>query len=327
MQQRALMLKRLSFAVFSSEPDQYQSVLPEMQERLAECLRMPQVPVLHEQVFLFFRVLLVRMSDNMTSIWPMIISEMIHVFLLMESDLLQADTPSRDQQMFYSETVLGASGYVNYSQEKWLGLYLSVCKLLDIALCLPPEQLPQFQMYRWAFESAGSLGTSGTARKQATKETAPSLETTETVEKPEANESAKSTKKTAKNSGTNKTEKKPGTSKTAKKQGTKDTEGNMCAIFRPYVSRITRLLAKRKNIYVSAEPLECHVGRPLLTMYQLESADELLPFLRMLSKEGRILLDMRISERSKTRKFKTGNSARSFVEKLIERDFLDPLGE
>jgi hypothetical protein len=182
-------------------------------------------------------------------------------------------------------------------------------------------------MYRWAFESAGSLGTSGIARKQGTKETAPSLETTETVEKPEANESAKSTKKTAKNSGTNKTEKKPGTSKTAKKQGTKDTEGNMCAIFRPYVSRITRLLAKRKNIYVSAEPLECHVGRPLLTMYQLESADELLPFLRMLSKEGRILLDMRISERSKTRKFKTGNSARSFVEKLIERDFLDPLGE
>jgi hypothetical protein len=62
-------------------------------------------------------------------------------------------------------------------------------------------------------------------------------------------------------------------------------------------------------------------------MYQLESVDELLPFLRMLSKEGRILLDMRISERSKTRKFKTGNSARNFVEKLIERDFLDPLGE
>jgi len=128
MKQRASMLKRLSFAVFSSETDQYQSFLPEFQDRLAECLRLPQVPVLHEQVFLFFRVLLVRMSDNMTSIWPMIISEMIHVFLLMESDLLQAGTPSRDQQMFYSETVLGASGYINYSEEKWLGLYLSVCK-------------------------------------------------------------------------------------------------------------------------------------------------------------------------------------------------------
>lgn len=261
MQQRALMLKRLSFAVFSSEPDQYQSFLPEMQERLAECLRMPQVPVLHEQVFLFFRVLLVRMSDNMTSIWPMIISEMIHVFLLMESDLLQGDTPSRDQQMFYSETVLGASGYVNYSQEKWLGLYLSVCKLLDMALCLPTELLPQFQMYRWAFEGAAS-----------------------------------------------------------------EASGNLGTIFKPYVSRITKLLGKRKNIYVTGKTLECHAGRPLLTMYQLESVDELLPFLRMLSKEGRILLDMRSSERSKTRRFKTGNS-RNYLEKLIERDFLDPLGE
>lgn len=325
MQQRAMMLKRLSFAVFSSEADQYQSVLPEMQERLAECLRMPQVPVLHEQVFLFFRVLLLRMSDNMTSIWPMIISEMIHVFLLMESDLLQADTPSRDQQMFYSETVLGASGYVNYSQEKWLGLYLSVCKLLDMALCLPQEQLPQFQMYRWAFEGAGSLGTT---------ESKSSLGSSETAKGVVANKSSKGvgTEENAKNKSSKETEGKRstkgmGTKETAGKVGTKESRGNIGSIFIPYVSRITKLLAKRKNIYVTGKTLECHPGRPLLTMYQLESVDELLPFLRMLSKEGRILLDMHSSERSQTRKFKTGNSARNFLEKLIERDFLDPLTE
>ena len=309
------MVKRLSFAVFSSEPDQYQSFLPEIQERLAECLRMPQVPVLHEQVFLFFRVLLVRMSDNMTSIWPMIISEMIHVFLLMESDLLQADTPSRDQQMFYSETVLGASGYVNYSQEKWLGLYLSVCKLLDMALCLPPEQSPQFQMYRWAFESAGSLSTSETTRKLGSNEVEKSPGRKEKGKGVDSKENVGGlgTKKSAKNPGVNKSP--------------KDAEGNVGTIFRPYVSRITKLLAKRKNIYVPGNGLDCHVGRPLLTMYQLESVEELLPFLRMLSQEGRILLDMRTSERSKTRKFRTGNSVRNFLEKLIERDFLDPLAE
>ena len=266
MQQRALMLKRLSFAVFSSEPDQYQSSLPEMQERLAECLRMPQVPVLHEQVFLFFRVLLVRMSDNMTSIWPMIISEMIHVFLLMESDLLQSDTPSRDQQIFYSETVLGASGYVNYSQEKWLGLYLSVCKLLDMALCLPPEQLPQFQMYRWAFEGSAS-------------------------KKPDS-----------------------------------DHVTNISTVFTPYVKRITKLLKKRKNIYVSRKALECHAGRPLLTMYQLESIDELLPFLRLLSSDSRLMLDLRSGEKHRVRKAKVTTS-RNFIERLIERDFLEPLKE
>lgn len=314
------MLKRLSFAVYSSEADQYQSFLPDIQERLAECLRMPQVPVLHEQVFLFFRVLLVRMSDNMTSIWPMIISEMIHVFLLMESDLLQADTPSRDQQMFYSETVLGASGYVNYSQEKWLGLYLSVCKLLDMALCLPPEQLPQFQMYRWAFESSGSPSTSEATRK---------LGANDTEKSPGRKEKGKGVdpKENAGDLGTKKAAKTLGTNKAVKKLAPKVTEGDVGTIFRPYVSRITKLLAKRKNIYVPGEALDCHVGRPLLTMYQLESVEELLPFVRMLSQEGRILLDMRSSEKSKTRKFKTGNSARNFLEKLIERDFLDPLGE
>jgi hypothetical protein len=326
MKQRASMLKRLSFAVFSSEQDQYQSFLPEFQERLAECLRMPQVPVLHEQVFLFFRVLLVRMSDNMTSIWPMIISEMIHVFLLMESDLLQADTPSRDQQMFYSETVLGASGYVNYSQEKWLGLYLSVCKLLDMAFCLPPEQLPQFQMYRWAFESPGNRNKP--TRNVPSSETQRDLKTSETVGDLETTESAKKgTKKSGKSQDTNKSEKKLGSSKAAKNHGTKDSDGNVGSIFRPYVSRITKLLAKRKNIYVSEETIDCHRGRPLLTMYQLESVDELLPFLRMLSEDGRILLDMRSSEKSKTRRFKSGNGARNFLEKLIERDFLEPLGE
>ena len=263
MQQRALMLKRLAFAVFSSEPDQYESSLPIVQERLAECLRMPQVPVIHEQVFLFFRVLLVCMSNQLTFIWPMIISEMIHVFLLMESDLLQSDTPSRDQQMFYSETVLGASGYVNYSQEKWLGLYLSVCKLLDMALCLPPEQLPQFQMYRWAFEGSG--GPDGHVT-------------------------------------------------------------NLVTAFTPYVNRITKLLAKRKNIYVSGKPLECHAGRPLLTMYQLESVDELLPFLRLLSTEGRIIVDLRCGEKGKSRKPK-GGASKNFIERLIERDFLEPMKE
>ena len=315
------MLKRLSFAVFSSEPDQYQSVLPEIQERLAECLRMPQVPVLHEQVFLFFRVLLLRMSDNMTSIWPMIISEMIHVFLLMESDLLQADTPSRDQQMFYSETVLGASGYVNYSQEKWLGLYLSVCKLLDMALCMPSELSPQFQMYRWAFECAGNVGEA--ERKLGTSETESGLGTNKDANTKEAKKD-QDTSENAKNPGTKKAAKSLSTNKTEKKRSAEKSVG---AIFKPYVSRITKLLAKRKNIYVTDETLECHVGRPLLTMYHLESVDELLPFLRMLSQEGRILLDMRSSEKGKARKFKTGNSARNFLEKLIERDFLDPLGE
>lgn len=32
-----------------------------------------------------------------------------------------------------------------------LQLYLYACKLLDLAMALPAENLPQFQMYKWAF--------------------------------------------------------------------------------------------------------------------------------------------------------------------------------
>lgn len=50
MEQRAQFLKRLDFAIFCSEMDQYTRSLPDIQERLAESLRLAQVPVVHEQV-------------------------------------------------------------------------------------------------------------------------------------------------------------------------------------------------------------------------------------------------------------------------------------
>ncbi|KAM9298089.1 protein DOP1A isoform 5-T5 [Morus bassanus] len=78
LEQRAMLLKRLAFAIFSSEIDQYQKYLPDIQERLVESLRLPQVPTLHSQVFLFFRVLLLRMSpQHLTSLWPTMITELV----------------------------------------------------------------------------------------------------------------------------------------------------------------------------------------------------------------------------------------------------------
>ena len=49
----------------------------------------------------------------------------------------------------------GANGLAAHNSPAWLELYLSVCKLLDLALALPAHKLPQFQMYRWAFVSEG----------------------------------------------------------------------------------------------------------------------------------------------------------------------------
>lgn len=50
----------------------------------------------------------------------------------------------------------GYNGLVSHNSPSWLGLYLSVCKLLDLSLALPAQKLPQFQMYQWAFVSEGS---------------------------------------------------------------------------------------------------------------------------------------------------------------------------
>lgn len=85
---RAQLLKRLAFVLFCSEVDQYQSSLPDIQERLSEGLRLHQVPALQAQVFLCYYVLLLRMSPHhITSLWPVIITEMVQVFLQIEQEL------------------------------------------------------------------------------------------------------------------------------------------------------------------------------------------------------------------------------------------------
>uniref|UniRef100_UPI00398E9907 protein DOP1A-like n=1 Tax=Pristiophorus japonicus TaxID=55135 RepID=UPI00398E9907 len=173
LEQRAMLLKRLAFAIFSSEVDQYQKYLPDIQERLVESLRLPQVPTLHAQVFLFFRVLLLRMSPrHLTSLWPTMITELVQVFLLIEQELSADEDISRTAGPSVSgleTTYMGGNGFsTSYNNQRWLGLYLSACKFLDLALTLPSENLPQFQMYRWAFIPEVSDDSGLEVRRQGT---------------------------------------------------------------------------------------------------------------------------------------------------------------
>lgn len=56
-------------------------------EQLATSLRC-NVPGIQAQVFMCFRVLLIRMSPiHITSLWPIIISEMLQVFIHIEQEL------------------------------------------------------------------------------------------------------------------------------------------------------------------------------------------------------------------------------------------------
>ncbi|XP_066558430.1 protein dopey-1 isoform X2 [Amia ocellicauda] len=173
LEQRAMLLKRLAFTIFSSEVDQYQKYLPDIQERLVESLRLPQVPTLHAQVFLFFRVLLLRMSpQHLTSLWPTMITELVQVFLLMEQELTADEDISRiagPSVAGLETTYTGGNGFsTSYNSQRWLNLYLSACKFLDLALALPSESLPQFQMYRWAFIPEASDDSGLEVRRQGT---------------------------------------------------------------------------------------------------------------------------------------------------------------
>ncbi|QQP50222.1 Protein dopey1 -like protein [Caligus rogercresseyi] len=89
IEQKVLCLKRLAFVIFCSDTDQYYKYMPDIQERLAECLRnASNSPEVQSVVFLCFRVILLRMSQlHLTSLWPLIITEMVQIFSYMEHEL------------------------------------------------------------------------------------------------------------------------------------------------------------------------------------------------------------------------------------------------
>lgn len=103
---RAMLLKRLSFTIFCSEPDQYSKYFPDIQERVTEISRLSEVvPVLVGAVLGVVGVVVVRMAPRtLVSLWPAIITEMVQVFLVMEQQLAQ------DTAMFRYDVTLSSMG-------------------------------------------------------------------------------------------------------------------------------------------------------------------------------------------------------------------------
>lgn len=71
----------------------------------------------------------------------------IRIFVRLEKALLEEKEVSK-----LTKVVRGAvgNGPLAFPQPE-LDMYLSACKFLDTALAFPPEKMPLFQMYRWAF--------------------------------------------------------------------------------------------------------------------------------------------------------------------------------
>ncbi|NXA12011.1 DOP2 protein, partial [Sapayoa aenigma] len=150
-EQKAMLLKRQAFAVFSGETDQYHLYLPLIQERLTENLRVGQTSLVAAQMFLFFRVLLLRISpQHLTSLWPIMVTELIQTFLQLEEDLTEEEESSKSNSKISKQRGSG-DGSGSDIQHNELSLYLSACKFLDTALSFPPDRMHLFQMYKWAF--------------------------------------------------------------------------------------------------------------------------------------------------------------------------------
>ncbi|XP_055666685.1 protein dopey-1 isoform X3 [Falco peregrinus] len=310
LEQRAMLLKRLAFAIFSSEIDQYQKYLPDIQERLVESLRLPQVPTLHSQVFLFFRVLLLRMSpQHLTSLWPTMITELVQVFLLMEQELTADEDISRTSGPSVAgleTTYTGGNGFsTSYNSQRWLNLYLSACKFLDLALALPSENLPQFQMYRWAFIPEASDDSGLEVRRQ----------------------------------GTHQREFKPYVVRLAKllRKKAKDKQED----FKTVVLEGMEMAKHQKNPEEdsSGKTLSWEPGHLLLTIYTVRSIEQLLPFFNVLSQVFNSKVTSRCVGHSgspvlypncfpnkdiKMENLKTFSSkARQKIEEMVEKDFLE----
>ncbi|KAG9271028.1 protein dopey-2 [Astyanax mexicanus] len=145
-EQRPMLLKRQAFAMFSGETDQYHLYLPLIQERLTENLRVGQTPAMAAQMFLMFRVLLLRISpQHLTSLWPIMVTELIRIYARLEKTLLEEKDNSKNKRGGQEK-----NGLLTFPQAE-LDMYLSACKFLDTAVSFPPERMPLFQMYRWAF--------------------------------------------------------------------------------------------------------------------------------------------------------------------------------
>lgn len=128
----ARLLKRTAFVIFSGEPDQYVSHLPDIQEKLSESLKLQRFPICCTQAFLLFRVLLIKCCPaNLMSFWPTMTTELLNILLELEDLVVQY-----------------AVSPVPVSHDK-LQLYFSACKFLDTALALSPEMLPHFQYLSW----------------------------------------------------------------------------------------------------------------------------------------------------------------------------------
>ncbi|RUS26035.1 hypothetical protein BC938DRAFT_471306 [Jimgerdemannia flammicorona] len=121
---RALNLRRLSYIIFCGTMDQYLQQLPVIQEKLVDLLKLSHTELVHIEIYLCLRVLLVRISNkHLSNFWPVLLTELIRLFSMFMQDEA-ADKPEE------------------------ANIFLAACKFLDLLCTLETDT---FQIYQWIF--------------------------------------------------------------------------------------------------------------------------------------------------------------------------------
>ncbi|ORY92300.1 Dopey, N-terminal-domain-containing protein [Syncephalastrum racemosum] len=121
---RALNLRRLSYIIFCGAIDQYVPQLPVIQEKIVELLKLEHGEMVHVEIYLCLRIMLVRFSQkHLLNFWPVLITELMRLFNAFLYNNVH-DRPEEAQ------------------------IALAGCKFLDLLCAL---ELDAFQIYEWIF--------------------------------------------------------------------------------------------------------------------------------------------------------------------------------
>ena len=216
------------------------------------------------------------------------------------------------------------------SKGKWLGLYLETCKLLDLSFSLQSDDVPHFQLYRWAFVDTpgveyearllGNMDEDKTNKKQGISDQGSIAGgKSHHVGKGDKQPTAKQDKVNSDNVSKLSVMNAPLSSKLRKadKKGSKkksnpeqDKDKTQRTNFAPYLSKVTKLLL---NKVPDAEQKPLTVEHPL-EMRRITSVFELLPFFISVTGTQGYNEDQKITPLSSVH-----------LEELIEKDFQDIL--
>ncbi|RKO82997.1 hypothetical protein BDK51DRAFT_34266 [Blyttiomyces helicus] len=145
------MLRRLSFALFCGAVDQYLPQLPSIQEKLVEVLKV-STGLMHVEVFLCLRVLLVRIStQHLSNLWPTVLTELIRLFGVYLKG--QDAEKSEDVSVFFSSLkfldLVLALGIEEFQWHQWIFITETLEVFLDKFSPQPPVALIDKLGARW----------------------------------------------------------------------------------------------------------------------------------------------------------------------------------